>query len=72
MVDEQKSKIQQLLGVNEAALLQMDKTCIKLNRLYESADDSADFSHDILKELTEKIDLYKGVILTKSRSSKDN
>ena len=67
MVEEQKNKIKQLLNINEAALLQMDKTCIKLNRLYESSDDSKLSSHDILDELTEKIDLYKGVTLSKNQ-----
>jgi len=62
MVDEQKNKIQQLLAINEAALLQMDKTCLKLNRLHESADEKELSSHDILGELTEKIDLYKGTL----------
>ena len=62
MVDEQKNKIKQLISVNESALLQMDKTCIKLNKLYESSDELALSAHDILAELTEKIDLYKGAV----------
>ena len=66
MVDEQKNKIQQLLTTNEAALLQMDKTCLKLNRLHESEDENELSSHDILEELTEKIDLYKGVVHKRS------
>jgi len=67
MVDEQKNKIKHLLSINESALLQMDKTCIKLSKLYESADASSLSSHDILEELTEKIDLYKGVTLSKDQ-----
>ncbi len=63
MVDEQKSKVQHLLNVNEEALLQMDKTCLKLNKLYENAGDLALNSHDILNELTQKIDLYKDVVI---------
>ena len=63
MVDEQKNKVQQLLNINEEALLQMDKTCIKLNQLYENADQLSLNSHDILDELTQKIDLYKDVVI---------
>jgi len=69
MVEEQRNKIQQLLDINESALLQMDKTCLKLNALYESVDDSELNSHDILDELTEKIDLYQGVTLDKNQEN---
>ena len=62
MVEEQKHKVQELLTINENALIQMDKTCVKLSRLYENSEDDAVDPLVILKELTEKIDLYSGLV----------
>lgn len=62
MVDEQRAKLKSLLGENEKALLQIDKTMLKLNSLNTDAGDVDPI--DALKELTARLDLYRGKTLT--------
>jgi hypothetical protein len=62
MVDEQRAKLKSLLGENEKALLQIDKTMLKLNSL--NSDDGEVDPIDDLKELTARLDLYRGKTLT--------
>lgn len=63
MVDEQRAKLKRLLGQNEKALLQIDKTIFKLNSL--SNDESNIDPLEALKELSARLDLYRGKTLTK-------
>jgi hypothetical protein len=58
MVDEQRAKLKSLLGENEKALLQIDKTMLMLIGLNSDADEVDPI--DALKELTARLDLYRG------------
>jgi len=61
LIYDQRAKIQLHLQNNESALLQMDKTILKLSAL-KPANDNADIdlamAQTILDEMTDKLDLY--------------
>jgi hypothetical protein len=65
LIDEQRAKLKYLIRENEKALLQIDKTLIKLNALHQ---DNADIDPaQTLNELTQRLDLYQGVTLTSDK-----
>lgn len=63
MVDEQRAKFKSLIGENEKALLQIDKTMLKLSDI--SNDEENIDPIDALKELSDRLELYRGKTLTK-------
>lgn len=60
MVDEQRAKLKSFVAKNGKALLQIDKTMLKLANL--SDDDLID-PIEALKELSDRLDLYRGKTL---------
>jgi len=63
MIDEQRAKLKSLLRENEKALLQIDKTMLKLNNVSNGASDIDPI--EALKELSARLELYRGKTLTK-------
>lgn len=63
MVDEQRAKFKLLIGENEKALLQIDKTMLKLSNI--SNDEENIDPIDALKELSDRLELYRGKTLTR-------
>jgi hypothetical protein len=63
MVDEQRAKFKVMISENEKALLQIDKTMLKLSDI---SDDNKNIDPiDALKELSDRLELYRGKTLTK-------
>lgn len=62
LIDEQQSEVSRYLLSNESAIMQMDKTILKLNAL-KSADEhhkvDMNVSKEILDEMTQKLELYQ-------------
>ncbi len=62
MIDQQRASIKRLLADNEKALLQIDKTMVKLNELsaeHQGKENEIDPIID-LQELTERLELFRG------------
>ena len=59
MIDEQRAKLKSLLVESEKSQLQMDKTMIKLNEI--NSDKLVIDPIETLKELTERLDMYRGL-----------
>ncbi len=64
LIDEQRAKLKLLIRENDKALLQIDKTLIKLNSF--TADEASVDPTQTLNELTERLDLYRGNTLDAS------
>ena len=58
LIDEQRARFKSLIKENETALLQIDRTLIKLNSLDNDADQID--PTEALNELTERLELYRG------------
>ncbi len=64
LIEEQRAKLKLLIRENDKALLQIDKTLIKLNSL--APDEIGIDPTQTLNELTERLDLYRGNTLDSS------